>query len=224
MKQASNHLLLCDDDQSLSVVIADFLRTKGYKVDRVSDGDSALDKLGSSYYDLCLLNLNMPKKDGLEILAELKMMEKLLPVIVITDSSNLELILSAYEKGCDDYMIKPLSIELLVYKIEAILRRSRIGFTAREVDYVIGKKHFNSANQTIDGQHMSTRESDLLQLLCQNKNNVVDRHLILRTLWNNDSFFAARSLAVYINHLRKFLAGSGAIIQGVHGRGYKIIY
>ena len=220
----SSHILFCDDDLNMSIVVADFLRSKGYDVDEVHDEELALDKIGRSYYDLCLLNLHQTHTDGAELLRNIHLMAETLPIIVFVKDTNLEAILMAYELGCDDYMVKPLSIDLLVHKIEAILRRVQLRLTSEQKKFQIGDMSFDAIEQTLNGKHLSARESDLLLMLCQNKDDVVDRHQILRSLWKSDDHFSSRSLCVYINHLRGVLAPSHARILAVHGRGYKLLY
>ena len=224
MLKTTSKILLCDEDVSLATVVADFLRTKGYDVDRESDGQETLNSLCQTHYDLCLLSLDLRTKSGIEVLEEIRQMGSTLPIIVLTNSTNMEVILSAYEQGCDDYMTKPLSIELLVYKMEALLRRSRNYWENKPKTFDLDGLFFDGIEQKLDGQHLPSRESDLLLLLCQNKDELVDKHLILRSLWNNDDVFASRSLRVYINHLRKLLVQTSVHIQSVRGKGYKLNY
>lgn len=223
LKNPTTHILLCDDDVNLAAVLADYLRERGYEVITAVNGEDGLAKMAADRCDICLLDADMPKLNGFDALNELRKTSNQLPVIMLMESDSLSEIHHAYELGCDDYVVKPLSIELLICKIEAILRRVRPIAVSHETAFDLDGLHFDSVHQTLNGKHLSTRESDLLLMLCQNMNVVVDRHLILRTLWRADNNFAVRSLCVYVNHLRRFLAGTSIQIVSVHGRGYKLI-
>jgi len=223
LKDPKTHILLCDDDVNLTTILADYLRERGYEVLTATNGEDGLSKLVSDRCDICLMAAEMPKMNGCDALAELRKGDNHLPVIMLMGSDSLTEICHVYKLGCDDYMVKPLSVELLICKVEAILRRFRPSAVSQETEFDLDGLHFDSVHQTLDGKHLSTRENDLLLMLCQNMNMVVDRHLILRTLWQADNHFAVRSLCVYVNHLRKFLAGTKVEIVSVHGRGYKML-
>ena len=223
IRAPKTHVLLCDDDVNVSTVLADYLRERGYEVLTAANGEDGLAKLTADRCDICLMDADMPQYNGFDALSDLRKTSNQLPVIMLMESDTLSEIHRAYELGCDDYMVKPLSIEILICKIEAILRRFRPSAGSQETEFDLGGMHFDSVHQTVGGQHLSARENDLLLMLCQNMNMLVDRHLILRTLWQADNHFAARSLCVYVNHLRCFLTGTGIQIVSVHGRGYKLI-
>jgi len=223
IKAPKTHILLCDDDANLTAVLADYLRDHNYEVVVAADGEEGLAKISAGMCDICLLDTNMPKVDGYEVLSALRKTNNMLPVVMLTDGTNQKHIIRAYELGCDDYIAKPLSVELLICKIEAILRRFHPTSNSQEVVFDLDGLHFDSIHQTLNGAHLSARENDLLLILCQNMNAVVDRHLILRSLWQADNHFAVRSLCVYINHLRKFLKGTNVEIISIHGRGYKLV-
>ena len=223
IKTPRTHILLCDDDANATSVLAGFLRDKGYEVIVASDGEECLSKLRGDQCDICLLDMAMPKLDGFETLSMMRKSNMMLPVVMMMDTNSQQAIVRAYGFGCDDYVVKPLSVELLICKIEAILRRFRPSTMSQETEFDLDGLHFDSIRQTLNGAHLSARENDLLLLLCQNMNAVVDRHFILRSLWQTDNRFAVRSLCVYINHLRHFLEGTEIKIVPVHGRGYKLV-
>ena len=170
-----------------------------------------------------MLDIDVPNLNGFEVLAAMSQISLHTPVIVVTQRTAKEDMVRAFELGCDDYVTKPYSMDVLICHIQAVLRRYLAGVDNQTTSFDIAGKTFDSVHQTFDGEHMSSRESDLMLLLCRNMNKLVDRHLILGSLWKNDDYFASRSLSVYINHLRKYLEGTGYRIIGVHGKGYKLV-
>lgn len=224
MKKAKAYILLADDDANMSTILVESLVSQGYLVDWVQDGKSALQKFYSSHYDLCLLDISMPSKTGFEVLEEIRATNTI-PTIFLTAHAAKEDIIHGYSLGCDDYVTKPFSSDILVCKIEALLRRSRQNNDNIQIEFDLGHMHFDSVHQTLDGLHLSSRESELLLLFCQNMNQLVERSKILKTLWHTDDYFAARSLSVYINHLRNLLhpVANQVRILAIHGRGYKLV-
>ena len=218
------HILLCDDDINLTTMLADYLRANGHEVATVANGDECLAKLVSFRPDVCLLDLNMPQKDGFETLEAIREMYAWLPVIVISGRTAQEDIVRAFKLGADDYMTKPLAIEILKCRIEALMRRSRVNEQHKETTFDLNGVHFDAIRQTLGEEHLPARENELLLMLCRNMNTLVDRHFILRSIWRDDNYFVSKSLSVYMNHLRHRLANTGYSILGVHGRGYKLIH
>lgn len=217
-------LLLCEDDDALGSLLADFLRRLNFEVDLCSNGDEALGCFQKRHYDLCLSDINMPQINGFELLEQIRKSDNDIPFIFLTARKAVEDVLHAYELGCDDYLTKPCPMDILLCKIKAVLRRCQLAKKNTEVEFDLGGGiHFDSVRQMLGATKLSARESDLLLLLCRNANSTVDRNVILRILWKQESYFASRSLSVYVNHLRKHLAGTGAQIAGIHGRGYKLI-
>ena len=223
MHTPKTHILLCDDDVNLTTILSDYLQEHNYGVITAADGDEALAKVDGGQADICLLNVNMTKVSGFDVLENIRKTNNQLPIIMVIQNGAQEDITRAYKLGCDDYLVKPISVEILMCKVEAILRRCRPVFGSQEMEFDLGGKHFDAVHQTFDGQHIAARENDLLLILSQNMNNLVDRHLILRTLWQIDNRFAVRSLCVYINHLRRLLKDTDLQILAVHGRGYKLV-
>lgn len=216
------YVLLADADISLSTVLADYLRLHHFEVDTVHSGAEALELSHSKHYDICIMDITLHKMNGFEVLEQMKKNENALPVIMLSARNSVEDIVRAYRLGCDEYVTKPFTMDILICKIQAIVRRAQ-GRVVRETSFLLGDKLFDSIKQEIGGEHLSGRESDLLLMLCRQMPELVDKHVILRTLWSADNNFTARSLAVYINHLRKFLIDTGYSIIGVHGKGYKLV-
>lgn len=217
-------LLLCEDDIALGALLADYLRRLNFEVDLCGNGDEGLDAFRQHHYDLCLLDVNMPQKNGFEMLEAIRETGSEVPVIFLTERRAVEDIVHAYNLGCDDYLVKPCPMDILLCKIRAIMRRCRLGKKNTEVAFDLGNGiQFDSVRQTLGSVHLSARENDLLLILCRNINQTVERNLILRTLWHQETYFASRSLSVFANHLRKHLEGTKAQLVGVHSKGYKLI-
>lgn len=217
-------VLLCEDDVALGSLLTDYLRRLNFEVDLCSNGEEGLDCFSQRHYDLCLLDINMPQKNGFEMLEAIRETGSEVPVLFLTERKAVEDIVHAYELGCDDYLIKPCPMDIMLCKIRAILRRCQLTKKNTETEFDLGNGiHFDSVRQMLGDTHLSARESDLLLILCRNVNQTVERNLILRTLWRQESYFASRSLSVYVNHLRKHLEGTQAQVVGVHSKGYKLI-
>ena len=218
------NILLVDDDANLSTVLADYLRSKEYIVEIASNGKEAWDLIMIKHYDLIISDITMPKMNGFELLKLVRNQYPLLPIVMLSAKTSRDDIIRAYGLGCDDYITKPFSMDILICKIEAILRRYRLSLETEQVEWELGGLLFDSVRQQLGDKHLSSRENDLLKMLCVNMNSLVDRNRILMSIWGADTYFNARSLSVYINHLRKYLGeGSPVKIMSVHGKGYKLI-
>lgn len=224
MKTIPTNILLVEDDASLSTVLADYLRSKGYTVETASNGKEAWELILVKHYDLVISDIMMPKMNGFELLKLLRAQHITLPIIVLSAKTERDDIMLAYELGCDDYVTKPFSMDILICKVEAVLRRFRMTNESKQTEWQLGEVVFDSVRQLLGNQHLSSRENDLLKMLCQNMNNLVDRNRILMSIWGADTYFNARSLSVYVNHLRNYLGEDTPIrIMSVHGKGYKLV-
>ena len=216
-------ILIIDSDISLATVLADYLTSRGYKAQHLSDGRQAIELLGSTHFDVVLTELQGLGINGYDLLREIRHREPLIPLIVLTARSDRESQMRAFQLTCDDYQTKPFSMDILICRIEAILRRTRKDEENKQRIFSLNGVTFDSVHQTIDGKHLSGRESDLLLMLCRNEGEIVDKHTILASLWKEDNAFTARSLGVFINHLRGYLKDAGYSIVSVRYRGYKLI-
>ena len=219
----ASKILVIDSDITLSTVLSDYLESRGYKARRVSDGRAGLEVLSSEHIDLVLMELQGIGMNGYEMLKEIRHRLPQTPLIVLTGRADREDQMRAFQLGCDDYQTKPFSMDLLICRIEAILRRIRAFEENKQRVFELNGKVFDATHQTFDGQHMSSRESELLLMLCRQEGEVVDKHKILSALWKEDNAFTARSLGVYINHLRGYLTPVNYEIIAVRYKGYKLV-
>ena len=222
-ESVNTRILIIDSDVSLAVVLSDYLSSRGYKTSHVSEGRQALDMLADAHYDIVLMELQSLGMNGYELLREIRHRDAWLPVIVLTSRNDREDQMRAFQLGCDDYQTKPFTMDILICRIEAILRRVRHDEANKQKTFVLNGHTFDSVHQTFDGRHLSGRESDLLLMLCRRQDEVVDRHAILAALWKEDNAFTSRSLGVFINHLRAFLRPAGFDILAIRRKGYKLV-
>lgn len=222
-------ILLAEDDENLGLLLKEYLIAKGYDTDLYPDGEMAYHGFMRNHYHLCLLDVMMPKKDGFSLARDIRLVNSEIPVIFLTAKNLKEDVIEGFKIGADDYMTKPFSMEELIFRIEAILRRvsSDVQNTDQSI-FQIGKYTFDARKQilTIDNQEvkLTTKESDLLRLLASNANKVLERNYALKAIWVDDNYFNARSMDVYITKLRKHLKDDETVeIINVHGKGYKLI-
>ena len=221
-------ILLCEDDENLGMLLREFLQAKGFNADLCSDGEKGYKAFVKNQYDLCVFDVMMPKKDGFTLAQEIRLVNTEVPIIFLTAKALKEDILEGFKIGADDYITKPFSMEELVSRIGAILRRVR-GKKDKEVtSYKIGRFTFDTQKQVLviddKTKKLTTKESELLALLCANVNQILERNFALKTLWVDDNYFNARSMDVYITKLRKLLKDDPSIeIINIHGKGYKLI-
>lgn len=219
----ASRVLIIDGDISLSTVLSDYLVSRGYKAKAVGTGKAGLQVLTEEHWDTVLMELQGIGMNGYELLKNIRHREPKIPLLIVSTRSDREDQMRAFELGCDDYITKPFSIDLLICRIEAILRRVRALEENKQKIFELNGRTFDAIHQTFDGKHMSSRESELLLMLCRHENEVVDKHRILSALWKEDNAFTARSLGVFINHLRQFLTPVDYSIIAVRYRGYKLI-
>ncbi len=219
-----NHILLAEDDVNLSTVLADYLRSRDFQVTTAADGQEAWETLSKKHFDVLLTNISMPKMNGWQLIKAVRDSNQQLPIIIISAKTDREDIIRGYQLGCDDYLTKPFSMDILICKIEAILRRYRMGNQTNEMEFDLSGLHFDAVRQTLGDRRLSSRENELLLMLCQNMDKTVERSRILMTLWGSDTYFNSRSLSVYVNHLRNYIGKDNLIkILSVHGKGYKLV-
>ncbi|MDR1545097.1 MAG: response regulator transcription factor [Prevotellaceae bacterium] len=221
-------ILLCEDDENLGMLLREYLQTKGFAVELMPDGDAGYQAFVQDKFDICILDVMMPKKDGFTLAQEIRKINTVVPIIFLTVRSLKEDILEGFKIGADDYITKPFSMEELLFRIEAILRRVSGKQSKSGTEFVIGKFVFDAQKQVLVSADqkikLTTKESELLVLLAQSANNILERNYALKSIWVEDNYFNARSMDVYITKLRKILREDPDIeIINIHGKGYKLI-
>lgn len=222
-------ILLAEDDENLGMLLREYLIVKSYDADWFVNGEKAYKSFVKNHYDLCILDVMMPVKDGYTLAKEIRMTNPDLPIIFLTAKSLKEDIIEGFKAGADDYISKPFSMEELLFRVEAVLRRTKKDLTGGpQAEYKIGGYTFYPNTQLLkygNQEHkLTTKESELLKLLCANKNTILDRNFALKTIWVDDNYFNARSMDVYIAKLRKYLKEDNRVqIINVHGKGFKLI-
>ena len=221
-------LLVVEDDPNLGQILSDYLRLKDYDPTLCIDGEIGLETFKNGQFDLCLLDIMMPKKDGIALAKDIRLLNKDIPIIFLTAKSLKEDTKDGFRAGADDYITKPFSMEELLLRIHAVLRRSLKGEKHQKTVYKFGESTFDYDKQTLiikdQKIKLTNKESQLLRLLCQNMNEVLDRSAALKMIWRDDSYFNARSMDVYIAKLRKYLKpDEGIAIITIHGEGFKLI-
>lgn len=222
-------VLLAEDDSNLGNLLRNYLTAKNYETMLYENGSLAMEAFSSGHFGLCILDIMMPEMDGLTLAKEIRLKDPNVPIIFLTAKNQKEDVIEGFKYGGDDYITKPFSMEELLYRIEAILRRSvNIATKKKENSYTIGDYTFDPLKQILAYKNQSikltTKESELLELLCIHGNEILERNYALKTIWIDDNYFNARSMDVYITRLRKYLRKDPSIkILNVHGRGYKLL-
>ena len=221
-------ILLCEDDENLGTLLCEYLIAKGFDAVLCPDGEVGFREFQKDKFDICVLDVMMPKKYGFTLAQDIRQINSQVPIIFLTARVQKEDILEGFDKGADDYITKPFSMEELVKRVEAILRRVRGKRTRESTKYKIGRYTFDTQKQllTIGEKQtkLTTKENELLALLCSHANEILKRNDALRTIWIDDNYFNARSMDVYITKLRKHLKDDEQVeIINIHGQGYKLI-
>ena len=221
-------ILLCEDDENLGMLLREYLNAKGYNAELCPDGDAGYKAFLKNKYDLCVLDVMMPKMDGFTLAGEIRKVNTEIPIIFLTAKTLKEDVLEGFKIGADDYLTKPFSMEELTFRIEAILRRVHGKKNKDNRIYQIARLTFDTQKQLLtigDRQtKLTTKESELLSLLCAHANEILQRDFALKSIWIDDNYFNARSMDVYITKLRKHLKEDPDVeIINIHGKGYKLI-
>lgn len=225
------NILLVEDDPNLGSLLQEYIIAKGYDCQLETDGDKGLKAFLKGSYDLCALDVMMPIKDGFTLAKEIRNTDKKIPIIFLTAKSLKEDKIEGFQSGADDYLTKPFSMEELLLRIKAILRRTQ-GTLVTNTElkhFELGELNFYYDRRILkdnvnNEQKLTSKEADLLKLLCENRNDVLERSVALNKIWKDDSYFNARSMDVYITKLRKYLKADPKLeIVNMHGRGFKLL-
>ncbi|MBC36164.1 MAG: DNA-binding response regulator [Bacteroidetes bacterium] len=226
----NKRVLLAEDDKNLGTILQAYLVAKGYETDLCVNGEEAFKKYQEATYDMCILDVMMPIKDGFTLAQEIRNQDKEIPILFLTAKSLQEDKLKGFEIGADDYISKPFSMEELLVRMKAIWRRvdSDTKSPSKTNIYTLGQYTFDYNRQMLtmkdNEQKLTSKEAELLRLLCEHMNDVLDRSEALNKIWYDDSYFNARSMDVYITKLRKYLKeDDGVELLNVHGVGFKLV-
>lgn len=228
-KIAGAKIMLVEDDMNLSYVTRDNLEKHGFTVSAFEDGESALEAFHKEHFDLCILDVMLPKLDGFSLAKEIRENNDNIPIIFLTAKSLKEDKIAGLRLGADDYMTKPFSIEELILKAEIFLRRSRVGHPALQKNvFTIGQYRFDFQELQLqfkdeNMENLTQKEAELLRYFCTNLNKALKREDILNAVWGDDDYFAGRSLDVFISRLRKYLSKDKNIrIENIHSHGFRM--
>lgn len=224
-------ILLVEDDPNLGNILQEYLTLKGYTTTLCRNGQEGFQAYLSKPFDMCILDVMMPIMDGFTLATKIREKDKQTPIVFLTAKALKEDKIEGFKLGGDDYITKPFSMDELQLRIDAILRRTmqQEQVVQKEVEqFEIGSFDFNIVQQTLASNgtsiKLTTKESSLLRMLCQHKNEVLERGKALTEIWGEDNYFTARSMDVFITKLRKYLKKDPAVsIMNVHGKGYKLV-
>jgi len=223
-------ILLVEDDVNLGEIIRDLLQMKGYDIVLCRDGEAAHQAFLKGAFDLCLIDVMLPKMDGFALARAIRKVNRRVPIIFITAKALKEDRVEGFRIGGDDYITKPFHMEEMLLRVEAVLRRTResVGGEPEEPVFSLGGYRFDAVSRTLElkgeKRTLTQKESDLLQLLARHRNEVLERDTAMKVVWGAEGYFVSRSMDVYISKLRKHLAADPRVeIQNIHGRGFKLL-
>ncbi|MGH2565183.1 MAG: response regulator transcription factor, partial [Ginsengibacter sp.] len=219
-------VLLAEDDLSLGYVIKDNLVDAGYEVVLCPDGQTAIEKFDKSNYDICLLDVMMPNKDGFTVAKKIRQQSDLIPIIFLTAKSMEEDKVKGFLTGADDYITKPFSMQELLLRMDVFIRRTRKMHADQVSEFVIGNMKFSYTDLKLHTSSttftLTQKEADLLKFLCEHANRILKREEVLLNVWGKDDYFLGRSMDVFMTKLRKhFKSDPGVILETIHGVGFR---
>ena len=220
-------VLLAEDDLSLGYVIKDNLADAGYEVVLCADGQAAIDKFSKETFDICLLDVMMPNKDGFAVAKKIRQQTDQVPILLITAKSLEEDRIHGFECGADDYIVKPFSMQELLLRIDVFLRRTKKMYSEKALNFQVGKMNFsfNDLKLNMGGivYNMTQKEAELLLFLCEHPNRILKREEVLLNVWGKDDYFLGRSMDVFITKLRKYFKADTTVhIETIHGMGFRL--
>tara|TARA_B100000902_G_C27087067_1_gene801891 strand:- start:115 stop:810 length:696 start_codon:yes stop_codon:yes gene_type:complete len=226
---AKKKILLVEDDNNFGLILRDYLTLHSYETTLAKNGIEGLEKFKKYNYDLCILDVMMPFKDGFSLASDIRLINEEVPLIFLTAKSLKEDVIKGFKIGADDYLIKPFDSEILLFKIKSIFKRkiSLKKATENKVDYIFSSFRYNSKFRELQFKNdkpftLSPKEGKLLTLLLDNINDLTTREEALVKIWNDDNYFTSRSMDVYVTKIRKYLSKDPKIkIENIHGKGFK---
>ncbi len=223
-------VLLAEDDPNLGMLLREYLNAKGYETSLAENGKIAYETFMQGGFDICILDVMMPIKDGFTVAEEIRQTDKKVPIIFLTAKSMKDDKLKGFTVGADDYITKPFSMDELLMRIQAILRRTipEVGKAKKRDNIKVGEFIFDYDKQLLklngSEQRLTTKEANLLLMFCENRYDVLDRNYALNKVWGDDNYYNSRSMDVYIAKLRKYLSLDPEVeLVNVHGKGFKLL-
>ena len=225
------HILMVDDERQFSAMTQEYLEAKGFKVALKHSGDEGLATFKKSDFDICILDVKMPMKDGFTLATEIRELDDTIPIIFLTGQTEKEDRIKGLTIGADDYVTKPFSVEELFLRIKNILKRLSVSqqrTKEKQAEYTIGEYHLNVTTRELtinrNTAKLTAIETKLLQMFCEGENGMIERNLALKKIWGDDDYLRGRSLNVYVSKLRQYLKEDKNIeIMNVHGVGYRMV-
>ena len=227
----NKHVLLVEDDVNFGTVLRDYLNLNGYKVVLARNGLEGFEKFKKNEFDICILDVMMPYKDGFTLAKEIRSKDKTTPIVFLTAKSMKEDVLKGYKIGADDYLTKPFDAEILLKKLKVLIQRTEksVQNSKPKSRIVVGDFIFNPRLRTLTYKkdtptNLSPKENQLLLMLVETQNDLLSRNKALEEIWNDDNYFTSRSMDVYIAKLRKYLRQDTSLeIANIHGEGFRLI-
>lgn len=226
----AKHILLVEDDPNFGAVLRDYLQLNDYQVSLCSNGHTGINTFRNGQFDICILDVMMPEKDGFTLAEEIRALNKSVPLFFLTAKSMKQDMIQGFQLGADDYITKPFDAEVLLFKIKAVLNRvNQHDLGPLATQFEIGRYHFDSSIRVLrapDGKTntLSPKEAELLSILANHRNKVLSRSEALTRIWKEDNYFTSRSMDVYVTKLRKYLQKDDNIeIVNIHGNGFRLV-
>jgi DNA-binding response OmpR family regulator len=224
--EIKGRILLAEDDDHLRELVKDALEDEDYFVTGCTNGQEAIDIFDKNKFDICLLDIMMPVKDGFTVAKKIRQQSDVIPILFISTKTLIEDKIEGYQRGADDYIVKPFNMKELLLKLDVFLRRTRKMFSETKQEFNIGKIHFSYTDLRLSNDDgvfdMKQKEADLLKFLCEHPNRILKREEILVAVWGKNDYFLGRSMDVFMSKLRKYLrADPDVVLETIHGMGYR---
>jgi DNA-binding response OmpR family regulator len=224
--QTKANILLAEDDDYLREFVKDALEEENYTVISCANGQEAINIFDKNKFDICLLDIMMPLKDGFTVAKKIRQQTDVIPIIFISTKTLIEDKVEGYQKGADDYIVKPFNMKELLLKLDVFLRRTKKMFSETKQEFTVGKIHFSYTDLRLSNEDgvfdLKQKEADLLKFLCEHPNRILKREEILMAVWGKNDYFLGRSMDVFMSKLRKYLrADQQILLETIHGMGYR---
>lgn len=224
--EIKGRILLAEDDDHLRELVKDALEDEGYAITACSNGQEAIDLFDKNKFDICLLDVMMPVKDGFTVAKKIRQQSDVIPIIFISTKALIEDKIEGYQRGADDYIVKPFNMKELLLKLDVFLRRTKKMFSETSQEYHIGNIFFSYSDLRLTNDEgtfdLKQKEADLLKFLCEHPNRILKREEILVAVWGKNDYFLGRSMDVFMSKVRKYLRPDPTVVlETIHGMGYR---